>query len=109
MGYYGNRRYRSWRSRGLGRSGPSKFSVLSELFGNALAQIRDAFKNLDEDALDELFSDYGSIYGDAAERYARKTFPSWESGAIKLSGQTMERLVELVPPYLEPEQRPESS
>jgi hypothetical protein len=75
------------------------------LFGSAVSQIREAFENLDEDALDELFSDYGAIHGDAAEKYARKTSPRWASGAIKLSGQTMERLVELVPPYLEPTQR----
>jgi hypothetical protein len=55
--------------------------------------------------LDELLADYGSIYGGLAEKYARKTFPKWKSGATNLSGQTMERLVELVPPYLTPEQR----
>ena len=42
-----------------------------------------------------------------AEQYARKTFPAWKSGKTNLSGQTMQRLVELVPPYLEPEQRME--
>ena len=105
MGSYGKRRYRNWRSRGQGSSRPSKYSVLTDLFGSAVSQIREAFENLDEDALDELFSDYGAIHGDAAEKYARKTSPRWASGAIKLSGQTMERLVELVPPYLEPTQR----
>lgn len=105
MGHYGNRRYRSWRSRGWGSSGPSKFSALTDLFGSAVWEIRQAFEKLDKDALDELFSDYGAIHGDAAEKYARKTFPSWKRGATKLSGQTMERLVELVPPYLEPRQR----
>ncbi len=102
MGYYG----RSWRSRGWsGSSAPSKYSVLTGLFGIALKEIRQAFMNLNEGARDELFSDYGAIHGDAAETYARKTFPKWKSGATKLSGQTMERLVELVPPYLSPEQR----
>lgn len=106
MGYYNKRRYRSWRSRGSGRSSsPSKFMVLSALFGSAIEKIRYAFINLDEDARDELFSDYGAIHGDSAERYARKTFPKWKSGKTNLSGQTMERLVELVPPYLSSEQR----
>lgn len=99
-------RYRSWRSRGWGgSSAPSKYSVLTGLFGSAVGEIRHAFENLKPDALDELFSDYGAIHGDSAERYARKTFPSWKSGATTLSGQTMERFVELVPPYLAPEQR----
>lgn len=106
MSYYGRRYYRSWRSRGWGgSSSPSKYSVLIRLFGKAVDQIRLAFMALNKDALDDLFSDYGAIYGDSAESYARKTFPRWKSGTTKLSGQTMERLVELVPPYLTPEQR----
>ena len=106
MGYYGRRSYRSWRSRGWGGSrGPSKYSVLKELFGGAVGEIRKAFLNLEDKALDELFTDYGEIYGESAERYARKTFPDWECGNTKLSGRTMERLIELVPPYLSAEQR----
>jgi hypothetical protein len=60
---------------------------------------------LEDEAKDELLRDYGSIHGDSAEKYARATLPNWISGKTKLSGQTMERLVELVPPYLSPEQR----
>lgn len=106
MGYYSRRHYRNWRSRSWGSSfKPPKYSVLTKLFGNAVGEIRHAFMKLDEDALDELFSDYGNIYGDSAERYARKTFPQWKNGTTNLSGQTMERLVELVPPYLTPELR----
>lgn len=103
MAHYGKQRYRNWRSRG--RYSPSKYSALASLFGSAVGEIRWAFLSLDEDARDELFSDYGAIHGDVAERYARRTFPDWESGETKLSGQTMERLVELVPPYLAPKQR----
>jgi hypothetical protein len=85
--YYGRSRYRSWRSRGYGSSyTPSKNTMLTRLFGGGVSEIRRAFLNLDDDALDELFSDYGSIYGDSAEKYARKTFPKWKSGATNLSG-----------------------
>lgn len=98
------RRYRSWRARGYS-SKPTKYDALTGLFGGAVADMRKAFLTLDEDALDSLMSDYGSIHGDTAERYARKTYPSWKSGSTKLSGQTLERLVELIQPYLEPEQR----
>lgn len=97
MGYRG---YRSWRSRQWRTYQPSKYTLLTRLFGDAVDEIRKAFLELDADARDELFLDYGAMHGDSAERYARKTFPSWRSGATKLSGQTMERLVELVPPYL---------
>jgi len=102
--YYRKRKYRSWRSRGHSFA-PSKYAILTNLFGEAIGEIRRAFLNLDDDALDEMLSDYGSIYGESAETYARKTFPQWKSGATNLSGQTMERLVELVPPYLTAEIR----
>ena len=103
MGYYGRRSYRSWRSRGS--TAPSKYFALTTLFGGAVGEIHQAFMDFNEEARDELFSDYGAMHGEAAEKYARKTFPSWKSGSTKLSGQTMERLVELVPPYLAAEQR----
>lgn len=103
MGYRNrNRRYRGWYSRDYK---PSKYSVLAGLFGSAVLEIRKAFFDLDKDALDELFDDYGAIHGDSAESYARKTFPNWKSGKTNLSGQTMERLIELVPPYLPADRR----
>jgi hypothetical protein len=106
MGYRYRRNYRSWRSRGAGwNSGISKYNRLTRLFGDAVGSIRSAFLNLDDEALDELLTDYGIAHGDSAERYARKAYPNWKSGSTGLSGQTMERLVTLVPPYLSPEQR----
>lgn len=106
MGYYRRTRYRSWRSRSLSESSsPSKYSVLTELFGAAVERIKNSFLDFDQETRNELFSDYGAIYGESAERYAQKTFQQWKSGATKLSGQTMQRLIALVPPYLSPEQR----
>lgn len=109
MAYYSGyrrRSYRSWRSRGFrGGSGPSEYSQLHLKFGEVVGEIRSAFLTLEDEALDELFSDYGAIHGDSAERYARKTYPNWKVGATNLSGQTLTRLVELVPPYLSAEQR----
>ncbi len=54
---------------------------------------------------DDLFTKYGVQYGARAEAYARGTFSKWGSGATTLSGQTMERLIQLVPPYLSPQKR----
>jgi hypothetical protein len=111
MAYYGRyrrRSYSSWRSRGYGRNrAPSRYAMLFEEFGTVVGEIRKAFLSLEDDALDELFTDYGAIHGSSAESYARKTYPAWKSGKTSLSGKTLERLVELVPPYLEPERRME--
>jgi hypothetical protein len=97
MGYGG---YRGWRA-----YQPSKYTLLTRLFGDGVDDIKKAFLDLDGAAREELFLNYGEIHGDAAGRYARNTFTAWKSGAINLSGQTMERLVELVPPYLPPNAR----
>ncbi len=104
MGYYrGRGRRRSW---GGSRSyTQSKFDGLAKLFGTVVEDIRREFLNIEDQARDELFLEYGAAYGDSAEKYARRTFPKWKSGETSLSGQTMERLVELVPPYLSPAQR----
>ncbi|WP_186174568.1 CFI-box-CTERM domain-containing protein [Burkholderia gladioli] len=108
MGYYrgyGGRRRRSYRKWSGRSAGPSKYYELTKLFGGAVGAIQSAFLALEEEALDALLSDYGEIHGASPEAYARKAFPKWKSGATKLSGQTMERLVTLVPPYLAPVQR----
>ena len=104
MAYYG-RSYRSWRSRGWRTYSPSKYSLLMRLFGNGVGEIKDCFLSLDSEALSELLADYGDMHGASAEAYAKNTYPNWKSGKTGLSGQTMERLVTLVPPYLSPEQR----
>ena len=83
----------------------TKYDRLLGLFGSAVDEIKSAFFNLDEDARDALFSDYGELHGASSERYARSTFHKWKSGETKLSGKTMERLVEIAPPYLRSEQR----
>lgn len=102
---YRGRTYRNWRSRGWKNSSPSKYLILSRLFGGAVGEIKKFFLDLDEEALNELLLDYGEIHSSSAATYARETFAKWKSGEIKLSGQTMERLIELVPPYLSASQR----
>lgn len=94
MGY---RRYH--RNRWWGKY-QAKYSELVSLFGPAVEDVRKAFMTMDGEDLDSLFGDYGEIYGESAERYARGAFGSWKNGSRRLSGQTLERLVELVPPYL---------
>lgn len=61
--------------------------------------------NFDAETLDEILQDYGALYGESAEKYARNTYHNWKRGATQLSGKTLERLVELVPPYLSAETR----
>jgi hypothetical protein len=102
LAYY---RYRSYRYRNWGNNPPSKYSKLQALFGEAVEEIKRQFFKLDPQALSELLLDYGEMHGKSAASYAKETMPKWKSGTIKLSGQTLERLIELVPPYLSAKQR----
>ena len=94
--YY--RRY--WRGRDWAAYHVSQRRQLSELFAGIDKDIENIFLNLSYVSLDGLFSVYGRIYGKNAGNYARETFPKWKNGATKLSGQTAERLLNLIPPYL---------
>lgn len=76
---------------------------LTKLFGGIDQDIQKLFFSLSNKSLDELFKNYGNDYGKNSERYARKTFKKWKSGEVGLSGQTSERLLNLVPPYISQE------
>ena len=90
--YYGRgRRYRGWRYR---ESKPTVYDKLHSLFGDAINTIKKAFLNFDAETLDEILQDYGALYGESAEKYARNTYHNWKRGATQLSGKTLERLVE---------------
>lgn len=98
--------YRSWRYRGWdGSNRPTKYSALTSMFGEAVGEIKSSFLSLNSSALEELLEDYEQIHGKGPGKYARATYPKWKAGKTQLSGKTMERLIELVPPYLTTEQR----
>lgn len=102
MAYY----YRGYRSgRYWSSYHRSKRSELTDLFGGIDRDIEKVFLSLPEIVLDALFIDYGRKYGKNTASYARRTYSKWKSGAVKLSGKTAERLIELLPPRLSKEQR----
>lgn len=94
------RRYRSY-----GTDLVPTYTVLARMFGEAVGDIKQAFLKLDAECLQELLEAYGEKHGANAASYARKTFPDWSRGRVELSGKTMERLIELVPPYLSDSKR----
>lgn len=104
MGYW-SREYRGKKRKSSWSRRVSRFSELKWTLGDAVIDIRSAFFTLGESQTMWLLAEYGERYGESAERYARQTLPKWKSGDVDLSGQTMERLVELVPPFLSASQR----
>lgn len=102
MSYY----YRGYRGRRYWASyHVSKRRQLTNLFGGIDKDIERIFFALSSLVLDAIFIEYGKHHGKSAEAYARRTYPRWKSGTVKLSGQTAERLLELLPPRLSKEQR----
>ncbi|MCE5341699.1 MAG: hypothetical protein LLF92_11340 [Planctomycetaceae bacterium] len=78
---------------------------LTHLFGGVDKDIEEIFFNLSLYELGKLFAKYERKYGQGPAQYAIKTYWSWKEGRVTLSGQTAERLIELLPYYLSKEQR----
>ena len=73
---------------------------VSAKYGGIDGDVRAAFFALDAPALETFFQTYKSQYGSSAASYARKTYANWKEGEIEPSGQTSERLLEILPSFL---------
>jgi len=78
----------------------SERAVLTRQFAGIDRDVERHFLALETAPLNRLLNAYGSKYGDKAEAYARDTYGKWRAGAVKISGQTAARLMELLPPVL---------
>jgi len=92
----------SYRRRGYRNAyhGVSQRRELTSTFGGIDHDIERLFFSLSADKLTKLFSRYEVSYGSKAANYAMGTYPKWRAGSVRLSGQTAERLLNLVPPLL---------
>lgn len=78
----------------------AKRARVSSRFGGLDHEIEREFFELSEADRHALLREYGRRYGSAAASYARKTLPRWKTREVLLSGQTAERLLDLVPRFL---------
>lgn len=94
------RRYR--RSYGYNYGSPrvSARDALSRAVVGIDADIELIFLSLPKHQLESVFERYGAAHGSTAESYARQTYAKWKGRSVKMSGQTAERLFNLVPPCL---------
>lgn len=67
--------------------------------------VTKAFFSLSLSHLELVFAAYASRYGLGPARYARKSYDEWKSGSRAVSGKTLVRLLDVVPPVLSLEQR----
>lgn len=93
--YYGRRR-----SFNYGSSHVSQRAALTRQLGGVDKDIEKIFLTLSPSDLERILSLYARAHGASAASYARDTYAKWKSGSVKMSGQTAERLISLVPPVL---------
>jgi len=81
------------------------FKALENKLGPAVTDVKKSFFNLSSGKLDQLLLIYKEEYGFKPYEYALQTIPKWRDGRTKMSGQTMERLLNLVPKFLTDDER----
>lgn len=84
---------------------PDLTGRLRREFGDIVHDIKRTFLQLPPAELHALFISYRKQYGFSAASYARNTYNSWKTGQTQLSGQTAERLLELLPQHLSAAER----
>lgn len=94
--------------RGYRRYSPSdkadrdaKRRAFSDSIGGIDRDIQELFLALAEDTLEDVFCHYGEIHGKGAVNYAKRTYPHWKSGNVKMSGVVASRLINAVPRALD--------
>jgi len=74
-----------------------------ESFGSFADRVSRLLLALDPDTLEKVFQSYRMRYGEGAYVYARRTVASWRVDGVRHIGQTVLRLLEFVPMYVEGE------
>lgn len=69
----------------------------SREIGGTDTDVKAYFFSLPYGDLDSLLTEYGRLYGQVAEDYARETYTAWRSGQRRMSGLVAKRLFSLLP------------
>jgi hypothetical protein len=78
---------------------------VSNRFGGIDQDVIAAFYSLSNDKLTQLLKLYANQYGSGPADYAAHAYAEWRSGRKQMAGQTLERLIEVVPLVLSFEQK----
>lgn len=79
--------------------------LLRQKYGPAFDDIKAVFLGLAPERISTLLDDYAVVYGIGARRYAKSAYAKWQTGAVMMSGQTVARLLELLPRYMTPDEK----
>lgn len=78
---------------------------LHQKYGGAFDQVKGQFLSLDGQRMHSLLDAYGERYGPSARAYAYSSLAKWRSGQVTMAGQTMTRLFDLLPRFMENEEK----
>lgn len=78
---------------------------LNKYFAPIVADIKQYFFSLTTRELEQVLMHYKDTYGESAYQYARDTYTAWKYDRVKLSEQTLLRLVETLPQVLSSQKR----
>ena len=95
MPYRGSKQY--WSNADWYQWHVSQRAAVGRNFGGIDEDVTQAFFGLTPMEFEKVLERYEASYGKSAAQYARKAYRRWRSGATMVSGQTLERLLEVVP------------
>jgi len=69
-------------------------------YGSLVDRVTRIFFSMDAETVDRVLQLYREKYGDGAYAYAKRTIGAWKQGQVKQVGQTVMRLLEVVPHFV---------
>lgn len=103
MSYYYRKKYRRSYYRSTGYSYQTERRPRKSF--DVTGYIKNEFFTADDITFSRIANLYKQLYGYGAYKYMMDTYPSWKSGRVGLSGQTMHRILECVPKFLTDQKR----
>lgn len=70
-------------------------------YGSLVDRVTRIFFAMDPETVDRVLQSYRERYGDGAYAYAKRTIGAWKQGQVKQVGQTVMRLLEVVPNFVD--------
>lgn len=70
-------------------------------FGSLVDRVTRIFFAMDAETVERVLQLYRERYGDGAYAYAKRTIGAWKQGQVKQVGQTVMRLLEVVPQFVD--------
>ena len=79
--------------------------ALTQDFEPIMEELKQDFFSLPPQELNALLKSYGLKYGESAAIYAEKSYPNWKDGSVRMSAQTLMRLIQDLPYFLTGQQK----